>query len=124
MNKSKILIVDDELDICILLSGILKSFGYETQHALGVADGYLMYLTEHHPIAFIDLTMPDGSGFTLVNKIKNIHPETRIVIISAHDSDNDRRLATEQGASYFIGKPLSRQLVLDALKAVEKLNTN
>ena len=74
---NRILIIDDEPDICTLLAGVLKSSGNETYFAHNLEDGKTQFETKHPEIVFLDLNLPDGSGFTLLPEIKQQAPDTK-----------------------------------------------
>jgi two-component system OmpR family response regulator len=117
-NSVKALIVDDEVDICYLLSGILRHKNLKADFVHSIGDAKKI-LTEDHPsIIFLDNHLPDGYGVNFIDEIKKIHPEVKIVMITAHDSQTDRKKAYEEGADHFIGKPFSKDIIL---KTVETL---
>lgn len=120
MGINKILVVDDEADICLLLTGMLKKIGYETIQANTLNDGWLQLLKESPIMVFLDLNLPDGSGLELLSRIKLLNSNIDVVIISAHDDEGERQQAKELGANRFIGKPLSRIAIMEALTALNK----
>jgi DNA-binding response OmpR family regulator len=117
----KVLIIDDEEEICLLLSGILRSMGYETDCAGTLGDGFDKLLKHQPQVVFLDLNLPDGSGFTLIPKIKESSPETRVIIISAYDGGKERTTARKFGADHFIGKPFNKNLIKEAMLAVAQI---
>lgn len=110
---SKVLLVDDEEDICILLSQILAKEGFETTYVLSLEDARDRLSTERYDSAFIDLDLPDGIGSQLIPLIKEKDIHTKVIIISAFDSGLTK--ASKEGADYLIKKPFSRSIVLSAL---------
>src|SRR5437870_3625277 len=101
-NSVRALIVDDEVDICYLLSGILRHKNLKADFVHSIGDAKKM-LTEDHPsIIFLDNHLPDGYGVNFVDEIKKLHPEVKIVMITAHDSQTDRKKAYEEGVDHFI----------------------
>lgn len=110
----RILIIDDEPDICTLLSSVLKTDGNETYVAHNLADGQTLFTTKCPDIVFLDLNLPDGSGFSLLPKLKKEIPGSKVVICSAYDGVTERETATQYGADYFISKPFK----LKKIKAV------
>ena len=111
-----VLVVDDEIDICMLVTQQLKSIGIATDYALSIKEALSM--TAFHPfdLYIIDLNLTDGSGFTLLEKLKELQPDSRIIIISAYDNESKR--AIKNGADLFVAKPLSKKRIQDALHAV------
>ncbi len=115
----RVLIVDDEADICLLLSGLLRRLGYQPTCAHFIEDGRQWLNSQQFDAIFLDLNLPDGLGFDLLPFIKENQQEAKIIMISAFDGQAERRRATEQGADYFIGKPFTRRSVETALQSTQ-----
>ena len=115
----RVLIVDDEADICLLLSSLLRRLGYQPTCANYIEDGRQCLHTQHFDAIFLDLNLPDGLGFDLLPFIKQEQEKTKVIMISAFDGQTERRRATEQGADYFIGKPFTRRSVEMALQTIQ-----
>ncbi len=111
----KILIVDDEVEICFLLSGILQKQGFKTNYAHSVKDGMIKIEQEHYNSVFLDLNLPDGVGFNLIPKIKKSDEAIKVIVISAYDGTLEKKNAIKYGADYFISKPFSKNKINEAL---------
>jgi DNA-binding response OmpR family regulator len=108
-NSGKILIVDDEGDICYLLSTFFKSENYETEQ-VNTLEQARIHLKENPPdLIFLDNHLPDGQGIKEIDQIRQEYPHTRIVVISAHDRSSDKAL--KSGADMFIPKPFTKEQV-------------
>jgi DNA-binding NtrC family response regulator len=119
--KENILIIDDEVDICFILSGILRSKEYKSTYANTLREGLEKLNAIHPSVLFLDINLPDGNGLEYISKIKAIDPSIRIIMISAYDGVNERTKATSEGADGFIGKPFTKDSVcnlLDQLTAI------
>ncbi len=110
-----ILLVDDELDICILLTGILQRDGHESEYVNDITSAKVKVKKGKYDIIFLDLNLPDGSGYDLITPIKNSKQNTHIIICSAYDEKEEREKASKMGADLFIGKPLSRKKIQTAI---------
>lgn len=118
MMNNKILIVDDEVEICLLLSTYLKSKGFDTNYANSVQEG-INKLDEYHPdIAILDVNLPDGLGFDLIPKAR-VKAETKIIIISARDGEQEQRLSKLHDVDEYITKPFKQK---DILNIIEKFS--
>ena len=119
-HRPAILIIDDEKDICFLLSNILKQRDMQTVFAssLTEASDIIGHSTDFSFI-FIDNHLPDGLGVEFIRQIKQKCPYCKVIMITAHDTEADRRKASYEGADYFIGKPFSRESIL---KSIDKLS--
>ena len=115
----KVLIVDDEVEICFLLAGILRKQGLNTNYVHSVKDGMDKIENNHYQTVFLDLNLPDGVGFQLIPAIKASDEETKVIIISAYDGIIERKNAMKNGADYFVSKPFSKGQVMKALNELE-----
>jgi response regulator of citrate/malate metabolism len=68
-------------------------------------------------LLFIDLNLADGSGYDLINTLHESNISSKIIIISAYDSE--RQKALQKGAALFMAKPFTKKAIFDSL---EKLN--
>lgn len=116
--ETEAIIIDDELDICILLSGMLKKYGIKASFATTLKEGLGKLKNSSNMILFLDNSLPDGSGLESLTGINENFPELNVVMISAYDGDVERRIAFERGAKNFIGKPLTRGDIIPVLKAI------
>lgn len=112
----KVLVVDDEIDICILVTKYLESLGIKAEYALTIKDAFAKIAVTHYPLYIIDLNLSDGSGYDLMKRLINPKHDSKIIVITAYDGE--RKKAMESGADYFAPKPLSKRSIDDALKAV------
>ncbi len=115
-QKPEILVVDDEVDIRFLLGNILKQKNIQTVFAssLSEADKITKEQREFACI-FLDNYLPDGLGVDYIKRLKKKFPQSKIVMVTAHDNLADREKAKKEGADYFIGKPFSRDCILKTL---------
>jgi two-component system OmpR family response regulator len=111
INGEKALIVDDEMDICYLLSGILRQKKLRTSYVNNLADAQSVLKEETPSIVFLDNNLPDGKGVDFISIIKKLYPTTKVVMITAFDTYSDRSKAYEEGVDFFIGKPFTRDII-------------
>ena len=114
-----ILIIDDEEDLCWLLSNSLQSKGYNVSTANSIRDG-VDSLKEAPDLVFLDLKLPDGDGMDLVPKIKEIIRQALVVIISAYGSEEKRAESEKKGVHGFIDKPFTEEKVLEIIGQFQK----
>lgn len=107
-----ILIVDDEKDLCSLLSDALRERMFNVSIANTVKEATAHLDGEMPDAVFLDLKLPDGNGMDILSQIKKIHPETIVFIISAYGSEETREEASEKGAYAFIDKPFTEDEIL------------
>ncbi|MEO8769927.1 MAG: response regulator [Ferruginibacter sp.] len=114
----KALIIDDETDICYLLSTLLKQKNLQTDYVNTLSDAAIALKKDPPEIIFLDNHLPDGLGMNFIEYIKLHYPQTKIIMITAHDTDADRQKALKEGADYFIGKPFTRDIIYKAVDQV------
>lgn len=118
---SKIMVVDDEPDVVLVLTGTLKKEGYEI---LGVNGGEecLSKLEKDSPdLILLDIMLPKMDGIAVLKKIKETSPDTAVVILTAYASLDSVIEAMRHEASYYLSKPYkSEELKLVIKNALEK----
>jgi len=105
------LIVEDEIDICFLLTGILKKKNVQTTFVNSISEAQMSLKRKSPSILFLDNNLPDGSGVDFIQQIKHSSPLTRIVVITADDTIVNKDKALHAGADFFIGKPFTRNSI-------------
>ena len=127
MSAKKVLIVDDEADICELIEITLMRMGITSQSALNITDAKLLLDTEPFDLCLTDMNLPDGNGIDLVDHVQNNFNELPIAVITAHGNMESAVKALKAGAFDFVSKPVDiqilRSLVCAATTLPEK-NTN
>ena len=113
----KALIIDDETDICYLLSTLLKQKNIPARHVNSLVEAKSALADYNPDIIFLDNHLPDGLGMNFIEFIKTNHPSTKIVMITAHDTPADRSKAISLGADQFIGKPFSREIIYKTVES-------
>ncbi len=103
----KILIVDDEVDICYFLSRNLAKREFNVSYVHTLRDAEIQLQQEKPAIVLLDNHLPDGFGINYVTKIKSKYPDVKIIMITAHDSPQDRSKAYNNGIDFFLSKPFT-----------------
>jgi two-component system nitrogen regulation response regulator NtrX len=109
-----ILVVDDELDIRELVSGVLEDEGYETRTAAD-SDGTLAAIAERRPnLVLLDVWLQGSrlDGLELLAEIKRRDPSIAVLVISGHGNLDTAVAAIRQGAADFIEKPFQAERLL------------
>jgi DNA-binding NtrC family response regulator len=114
----EVLIIEDEEDICYLLSGILKKKNLRTSYVTSLFAAKKVLSQQNPDILFIDNHLPDGFGMDYLAQIKEEHPLTKVIMITAHNTGDDKARALAEGADYFIGKPFSGDTIVRTIDMV------
>jgi len=113
---STILIVDDDRHTTSVLEKALRRHGFEVITAKSATEG-ISKLTESRPeLVLLDLVLPDIRGLEVLDEIKRISPESRVIIISAFPSIADVVEAMKLGASDFLVKPFNVDELVSIVK--------
>ncbi|HHS12738.1 MAG TPA: response regulator [bacterium] len=115
---SKILIVDDDMGIRMLLSKFLQRKGYEILLAEDGLQGVEMAKKNHPDLIVLDVVMPRMDGLTAARLIKFYKPmaEVPIIFLTAKDAAKEIELAQEARAEVYITKPFDVHQVIDVVK--------
>jgi two-component system, NtrC family, response regulator PilR len=120
MTKPAVLVVDDEPDICELLSITLQRMDLSPRTANNVAAAQRLLKTEQFELCLTDMQLPDGDGLELVKWIQQYSPSVPVAVITAHGNMETAVRALKLGAFDFVSKPLDlaglRKLVATAIK--------
>lgn len=111
----KVLIIDDEADICFLLTALLKKKNVEAKFVNTLSDAEIALSTQVPEIIFLDNYLPDGLGLNFIGFIKHRYPKSKIIMITAHDTIADRQKALTLGADCFICKPFNKEVIFKSL---------
>lgn len=119
MNEYRILVVDDEEDLCEILKFNLENEGYEVDTANSAEEALKMHISCYHLI-LLDVMMGEISGFKMANLLKKDKKTAGvpIIFITAKDTENDTMTGFNLGADDYISKPFSLREVLARVKAV------
>ena len=107
MIKVKILIVDDEVDFCMLMQNYFEDKGFDVYIAFTLQEGLNLLHKIQPGVLFMDNNLPDGEGWSKVNEIVASYPELHINMISAYGEKPD--LVTKSDRLMFWEKPISTQ---------------
>ena len=124
MNNYRILIVDDEEDLCEILKFNLENEGYEVDTANSAEEALKLDLPQYH-LLLLDVMMGEISGFRMANMLKKDKDTAHIpiIFITAKDTENDTITGFNLGADDYISKPFSLREVSVRVKAVLRRTT-
>lgn len=114
------LIIDDEIDICFLLSSILRTKNLQVSYVNSLSEATTTLLKQHPEIIFIDNHLPDGLGVDYIKQLKISNPDIKVVMITAFDNYSDRAKAINNGADTFIPKPFTKDIIYQTIDKLVK----
>lgn len=125
MNDYRILVVDDEEDLCEILKFNLENEGYEVDTANSAEEALKLDIASYH-LLLLDVMMGEISGFKMANMLKKDKKTEKvpIIFITAKDTENDTVTGFNLGADDYISKPFSLREVIARVKAVLRRTAN
>lgn len=123
-NESKrILIVDDNPNMSVLLSDILEIFEYQGTQAEDGEEALEKLNSEEYAMVFTDLRMPKMDGIDLLKAIKDKHPNLPVVVITGYSLGETQNILLAQQADGFLNKPFKVNEIKDLLEKLLNFNS-
>jgi len=121
MTAKKVLIVDDETDICELIEITLMRMEISSQSAQNITDAKLLLDTEAFDLCLTDMRLPDGNGIELVEYVQTKFKDLPIAVITAHGNMESAVSALKAGAFDFVSKPVDIQILRSLVSSATAL---
>ncbi len=135
---AKVLIIDDEKDLCEILSDIITNLGHQADVAYSLSEGRKKSRRKLYDVVFLDVRLPDGNGLDAMPDIKKMATQPEIIIMTGYADPDGAEIAIKNGAWDYLQKPISpKQIILPlqrvlqyrdelrkSLKQMESLNLN
>jgi two-component system, OmpR family, KDP operon response regulator KdpE len=118
LASHKVLIVDDEHDICFLLGRMFRKKNYVVAIANTLTDGLAQLIEIKPSILFLDINLPDGSSLDALKNIRKENPTVKIIVMSANDGPGEQKQAFDNGADLFISKPIDKEVINQTLHII------
>ena len=115
--KTNILLVEDEGEICLLLTLALQEDNINIEHVSSMRTAHAFLQKKHPSVVLLDNRLPDGFGFDLISYIKANCPSTKVIMMSGVDKAA-ADFALETGADAFLAKPFKRSALLASIRSV------
>jgi len=121
MTAKKVLIVDDEVDICELIEITLMRMDITSQSAHNITDAKLLLNTEDFDLCLTDMRLPDGNGTDLVEYIQQHCNDLPVAVITAHGNMESAVKSLKAGAFDFVSKPVDIQILRNLVASATSL---
>jgi DNA-binding response OmpR family regulator len=107
MDKKKILVVDDDQDLAKALRVRLRALNYATVFAIDAVSAISQAKSENPDLILLDLGLPAGDGFVVMERLNNVDSlaSIPIIVLSARDAQANKERALKAGAKAFFQKP-------------------
>ena len=110
----RILIVDDESSLRTALFRVLDRQGFQVITASSMREAEILSNSEQPlDLAIVDLRLPDGDGIELMSRLRSLHPNIQVMILTGHATIETAVRATQNGAFHFLTKPFNMEELLN-----------
>lgn len=125
MMSNKILFVEDEEDLTLIVADTLRGQGYAVVTAADGIEGLEKFKTEAADIVVADVMMPKMDGFTMAKEIRKLSPTVPLLFLTAKSTIDDVEEGFEIGANDYLKKPFELRELMVRIKALlRRYNTN
>ena len=105
--RSKILIIEDDRRLSAALVAGIEAAGYEVYDASSAEEGFFLLHRLQPDLLLLDLTLPQRNGLDILQQIRNERIDIRVLILTSHNTVEDRVAGLRTGADDYLGKPFS-----------------
>ncbi len=114
MGKKKVLIIDDEVDFCLLMQFYLTKKNCEVSISHTLQDGLGIFENSRQDVVILDNNLPDGLGWSEAKHMLEASPETQLFLVSANYGNNKPEI--ESPNFHVVEKPISIMQINDFIK--------
>lgn len=118
--KNKVLFVEDEADLTLIVADTLRGLGYDVVTAADGVEGLDKYRSEGADIIVADVMMPRMDGFTMAKGIRKMSPEVPLLFLTAKSTIDDVEEGFEIGANDYLKKPFELRELVVRIKSLLK----
>ncbi len=118
--RNKVLIVEDEADLTLIVADTLRSLGYDVITAADGVEGLDKYRSEGADIIVADVMMPRMDGFMMAKGIRKMSPEVPLLFLTAKSTIDDVEEGFEIGANDYLKKPFELRELIVRIKSLLK----
>lgn len=118
--KNKVLLVEDEADLTLIVSDTLHEQGYEVLTANDGVEGLEKFKSQRADIVVADVMMPKKDGFAMAKEIKKLSPDVPLLFLTAKNTIDDVEEGFEIGANDYLKKPFELRELIVRIKALLK----
>lgn len=113
---ARILTIDDENLVCMLVEDAAHALGHQAIHAHSLKEGLELAKTQSCDLILLDVLLPDGHGFSLLPELRALPSSPEVIVITGYSNPDDAETALRHGVANYLPKPLSVDKVGRALE--------
>jgi DNA-binding response OmpR family regulator len=118
LARPRILIIEDDRKLSEALVAGIEAAGYDVMAAGSAEEGFFLVHTCHPDLLVLDLTLPHRNGLDILQQIRNEGTDVRVLILTSHNTVEDRVAGLRTGADDYLGKPFSFPELLARIDAL------
>src|SRR3569833_711160 len=118
VSEARLLVVEDEPNILELLSGSLRSAGFEVVTATGGGDAVQLALQRRPDLIVLDVMLPDMDGIAVIRRLRGGGAHIPVLFLTARDATQDKNRGLTLGGDDYVTKPFSLDEVIALIRAV------
>ena len=115
-DEPTVLVVDDNEDLLVTFSMILKRCGFRVETAENGASAVDKFKDHHFDVTLMDIVMPEMNGVEAFRRIKKMHPGATIILMTAYSEEELIQMARDEGANHVIHKPIRIDQLIELIK--------
>ena len=120
----KILIIEDNVELSKMIEEALKLQRFVVELAFSCEEAMAKVCLYEYDCVLLDIMLPDGSGLTILQKLKSLNKSESVIIVSARDSLDDKIEGLELGADDYLAKPFHMSELIARIHSVVRRNNN
>jgi DNA-binding response OmpR family regulator len=117
MNRHRILVVDDEADIRLLLKELLERAGYDVEEAEDGRQALRLFYANPPALVILDITMPEMDGYQVLERLRDLS-DVPVIMLTARSQELEKVRGLSAGADDYVPKPFGRQELLARVQAL------
>ncbi len=117
MDKKRILIVDDDMDLSMLIMDMLEDKGYSASMVGSLDEAYTILVKEQFHLILLDINLPDGTGFSFCEELRRVST-VPVIFASARTSEDDKIVGLDMGGDDYIPKPYSLKELMSRINSL------
>ncbi|MFP4581413.1 MAG: sigma-54-dependent transcriptional regulator [Candidatus Sumerlaeia bacterium] len=122
-ENERVLVVDDEEDLCRVLEKVLNRSGYEVDTATNGSDGIKLAEKYNYAVAIVDQNMPEMSGLETIRRLTDIDPDIAFIVYTGHPTIDSSIEALHENVFDYLRKPMDmKSLIMSVRRASERRN--
>ena len=114
----RVLVVEDDKKLAEALTAGIRAAGYQVDHAATGEEGFFLLHSQRPDLLILDLTLPHRSGLDVLRQVRQEQIDTRVLVLTSHNTVDDRVEGLTSGADDYLGKPFSFPELIARIEAL------